>query len=137
MLAAPAHIYIVDDDPSFGRSLRRLLNARGVSADHFESAKAFLDSVPPDRKEGIVFVDIRMPDCDGFALMDEMHARGYRMPVIVITAHARNDTHKIAMKRGAAGFLEKPFNERLLLDLIESLNRGLKRRKFSGVRISD
>jgi FixJ family two-component response regulator len=124
MLAAPAHIYIVDDDPSFGRSLKRLLSARGISADYFESAMAFLDSVPPDRKEGIVVVDIHMPDCDGFGLIDKMDARGYRMPVIVITAHAREDTQKIAKERGAMGFLEKPFDERKLLDLIESQDKG-------------
>ena len=124
MLAAPAHIYIVDDDPSFGRSLKRLLSARGIRADYFESVKAFLDSVPPDRKEGIVVVDIHMPDCDGFELIDKMDARGYRMPVIVITAHAWEDTQKIAKERGAMGFLEKPFDERRLLDLIESQDKG-------------
>ena len=125
MRTSPTHIFIVDDDQSFGRSLRRLLNARGISADHFESAVAFLDSVSHDRKKGIVVVDVYMPDCDGFALMDKMHARGYSMPVIVITGSSRSDTRKIARERGAVGFLEKPINQISLLSLIEEQIRNV------------
>ena len=121
MTASPAHIYIVDDDTSFGRSLKRLLNARGLEAVYFQSAGAFLESVPFDRKGGVAIIDISMPECDGFALMDKMNSKGYGIPVILITGHAQINTHKIAMERGALGFLEKPFKEEFLLDLIEPL----------------
>ena len=112
-------IYIVDDNQSFGRSLKRLLNARGISADHFCSAQAFIDSVDSDQK-GIAILDIHMPECDGFVLMDKMDAMGYDMPVIVITGYAKADTENIAMKRGAVGFLRKPFNENSFLNMIET-----------------
>ncbi len=114
-----ARIYIVDDDQSFGRSLKRLLKAREISADYFESAQAFLDSVPSGQ-QGIAIVDIHMPEHDGFWLIGKMHDMGYIMPVIFITAYAEADTRDIAMQRGAVGFLQKPFNEQSLLDLIEA-----------------
>ena len=113
------HIFIVDDDPSFGRSLKRMLEARAFEADHFESAQAFIDSVPSDQ-HGIAIVDLHMPECDGLTLMDKMKELHYIMPVIVVTGHSLADSLAQAMKRGALGFLQKPFNERSLLALIEA-----------------
>ncbi|MCW8800957.1 MAG: response regulator [Desulfobacter sp.] len=113
-------LFIVDDDLSFRKSLQRLLNSRGFLASSFESAWAFLDSVPPGQK-GIAIVDINMPLLDGFSLMDEMRGMGYEMPVILITGHTGPDTRTRAMDQGAVGFLQKPFQERSLMALIEEL----------------
>lgn len=112
------NIYIVDDDQSFGKSLKRLLKSRGISADYFESAQVFLDSVPSGQK-GIAIVDIHMPGFDGFSLMHKMRELHYIMPVIVITGQAQADSRDIAMQKGAIGFLQKPFQEKSLLNLIE------------------
>ena len=114
-----ARIFIVDDDRSFGRSLKRLLNARGIAAEYFGSARAFLDSVPSDQK-GIAVLDIHMPECDGFCLMDKMQEMRYGMPVIVITGHTEAGSRDRAFQRGAVGFLQKPFNQQSLVDLIEA-----------------
>jgi len=114
----PLHFYIVDDDRSFGKSLKRLLNARGIAADYFGSAQFFLDSVPPGQR-GYAIVDIHMPGCDGFALVDKMHELNYRMPVIMITGQTRADSRDLALQKGAVGFLQKPFSEESLLDLIK------------------
>ena len=111
-----AHFYIVDDDVSFGRSLKRLLVGRGLLADYFESAQTFLDSVPSGQ-EGYALVDIHMPDCSGFELMDKMHEMHYCMSVIVITGQTQADTRDIAMQKGAVGFLQKPFSEESLLEV--------------------
>ena len=111
-------IFIVDDDHSFGSSLKFMLNCRGMRADWFDSAHAFLDSVPSGQK-GIVIADIHMPLFDGFSLMDQMKTLGYTMPVILITGQTGPDTRDMAMDRGAAGFLQKPFLERSLLTKIE------------------
>jgi len=118
--AVPGPVYIVDDDASFGRSLKRMLNARGMAAEYYESADAFLAGVPGGRRDGIVIVDLHMPKCDGFALMEKMQDAGYCMPVIVITGQAQPDSKSKALRHGAIGFLEKPFGELALLDLIES-----------------
>ena len=116
------HVFIIDDDLSFGVSLKRLLNARGISADCYSSARSFLEAVPPDRAEGVAVVDIHMPEVDGFALMDSMRTLGYRAPVIMITGQEKATTGQLALERGAIGFLTKPLDEKALLALIEALS---------------
>ncbi len=118
MNALFAHFYIVDDDLPFGKSLKRLLNARGISADYFGSAQCFLDSVPPSQ-HGCAIVDIHMPGCDGFALMDKMRDLHYRMPVIIITGQTSANARDLAFQNGAVGFLQKPFSAESLLELAE------------------
>jgi len=113
-------VFIVDDDRSFGISLQRMLNCRGISADLFDSAQTFLDSVPSGQK-GIAIVDIHMEFQDGFSLLDKMKTLGYTMPVILITGQADSSSRDLAMDRGAVGFLQKPFLERSLMSLIEEL----------------
>lgn len=113
-------VFIIDDDKSFGISLKRMLNCRGISTDWFDSGQAFLDSVPSGQK-GIAIVDIHMAFLDGFSLMDQMKTLGYTLPVIMITGQTGPSTRDMAMDRGAAGFLQKPFLERSLMSLIEEL----------------
>ena len=119
--------FIIDDDPSFGRTLKRSLDRHGHAAYYFGSAQSFIDSVPSGQK-GIAIVDIHMPENDGLSLMRLMRDLNYRMPVILITGHAQADTRELALQRGAIGFLQKPFNGRSLLDLIESAERKTKRK---------
>ena len=108
---------IVDDDLSFGKSLKRMLNARGIPADYFGSAQSFLDSVPPGQR-GYAIVDIHMPGCDGFGLMGKMRELHYGMPVIIITGQAHADARDQAMHSGAVGYLQKPFSGDSLLELV-------------------
>ena len=117
MSVLPPHFYIVDDDQSFGKSLKRMLNARGLFADYFGSAQSFLDSIPASQ-DGYAIVDIHMPVCNGFALIDKMHEMRYDMPVILITGQTLADTRDLAMQKGALGFLQKPFSEESLLELL-------------------
>jgi FixJ family two-component response regulator len=111
-------LYIIDDDQNFGRSLKRLLTTKGFQADYFATAKAFLDSVPAGQK-GIAVIDIHMPGINGFDLMDRMRELYYEMPVIVVTGQTQADSRDLALERGAVGFLQKPFSDSSLLDLIE------------------
>jgi two-component system response regulator FixJ len=111
-------LYIVDDDHNFGRSLKRLLTIRGFQADYFGSAKIFLDSVPAGQK-GIAIIDLHMPGCDGFELVDRMRELHYETPVIMVTGQSQADSRNVALGRGAVGFLQKPFSDFTLLDLIE------------------
>jgi FixJ family two-component response regulator len=108
---------IVDDDLSFGKSLMRMLNARGFSAEYFGSAQSFLDSVPSGQR-GYAVVDIHMPECDGFGLMRKMQEMHYTMPVIIITGQTTADARDLARQRGAVGYLQKPFGGESLLELV-------------------
>jgi len=114
-------VYIIDDDESFGRSLKRLLRSKGLQADCFSSAQSFLDSVPSGQI-GFAIIDLHMPECDGLSLIDKMRELRYEMPFIVITGQTEPDSRDVSLQRGAIGFLQKPFNEQSLLDLIEPQN---------------
>jgi len=109
--------WIVDDDLQFGKSLRRMLNSRGIPAEYFGSAQSFLDSVPPGQS-GYAVVDIHMPVCDGFGLIKKLRELDYGMPVIVITGHVNSHARDQAMQNGAVGFLQKPFSEESLLEVV-------------------
>jgi two-component system response regulator FixJ len=113
----PLCFWIVDDDLSFGKSLKRMLNARGFPAEYFGSAQSFLDSVPPGQP-GCAIVDIHMPSYDGFFLMKKMCDLHYVMPVIIITGQASSDARDRAMQNGAVGYLQKPFSAESLLELV-------------------
>src|SRR5512139_4094247 len=112
-----ACFWIVDDDLAFGKSLKRMLNARGILAEYFGSAQSFLDSVPPGQG-GYAIVDIHMPGCDGFGLLGKMNDLRYEMPVIIVTGQADSSARDLAMQRGAVGYLQKPFSEESLMELI-------------------
>ena len=120
MMQKQIPVFVVDDDLSFRKSLKRLMQSRGFDVSCFESAWAFLDSVPPG-PNGIAIIDINMPKCDGFTLVEQMNELGYGMSVILITGQTGPDTRRLAMDRGALGFLQKPFQERSLMSLIEEL----------------
>lgn len=111
------HCFIIDDDPSFARSLKRLLGVEGIPAHTFTSAQSFLDSVHP-AQSGFALVDIHMPEMDGVQLLEKMRDLHYSMPVIVISGQTARDSRDMAMKKGALGFLQKPFSAESLLELI-------------------
>ena len=115
--------WIIDDDLPFGKSIKRMLNAKGISAEYFGSAESFLDSVPPGQR-GFAIVDIHMPSCDGFGLMARMQGLKYDIPVIMVTGQADSEARAKALQCGAVGFLQKPFSEESLMELITKQESG-------------
>jgi FixJ family two-component response regulator len=113
-------VYIVDDDESVRRGLSRLLKSAGYETEVFSSAQSFLDSVTPDTK-GILILDVRMPDIDGFELQKKMNDLRFKLQTIFITAYAQAGDRERTMEGGAKGFLLKPFSDESLLDLINSI----------------
>lgn len=120
-MAPVSAIFIVDDDVDVRVSLQALLKAEGYAAETFESAMAFLASDAPARR-GCLIADIRMPDMDGLALQEELVRRKAELPVIVVTGHGDVPLAVRAMKAGAVDFLEKPYDEAVLL---ASIRRAL------------
>jgi two-component system, LuxR family, response regulator FixJ len=112
--------WIVDDDLSFGRSLSRQLTAKGMPAEYFGSAQSFLDSVPP-WQSGYAIVNIQMPECDGFTLLKKMRALLYFMPVIFVSEQPDSGGRELTIPNGAVGYLQKPFSEESLLEMVHSL----------------
>ena len=112
-------VCIVDDDASLRRSLRNLLTSVGLRVMTFESAEAFLESA--DRAMvGCLVLDVRMGGMSGIDLLRRLTATGSRTPVIIVTAHADDETRRRALEAGAAAFLEKPVRTAALLDAVRS-----------------
>jgi len=114
-------IFVVDDDDAVRESLRALLESFGFAVREFSSARSFLEAYNPSQN-GCLIVDIRMPGMDGLALQEEITARAWSIPVIVITGHGDVPLAVRAMKAGAIDFLEKPFDDVLL---VEGVKRAL------------
>ncbi len=112
------HIYFVDDDDAYRRSLVRLLASAGYSVESFSSGQGFLDSISVADETGILILDLRMPGMDGFDLQKRMNELASGLQVIIITGDAHPGDRDHAVNAGAIGFLQKPFEEESLLELI-------------------
>jgi two-component system, LuxR family, response regulator FixJ len=110
-------VHIVDDDDAMRDSLAFLLKTAGFAPVTHESAAAFIAALPAARP-GCLVTDIRMPGMSGMDLLGEIARRGHRFPVIVITGHGDVPIAVEAMKRGAADFVEKPFEDDKIISAI-------------------
>ncbi len=116
-MSADYVVHIVDDEESVRKSLAFLLTVEGFTVRLHESAAAFL-KVAPSIRNGCLVTDLRMPDIDGVELLRSLRADGIRIPAIVITGHADVPMAVAAMKAGALDFIEKPFEDQILIDSI-------------------
>jgi two-component system response regulator FixJ len=118
-MGSEAVVHVVDDDVDVRQSLSFLLATAGLPVRLHESATAFLNVVkePPS---GCILTDVRMPGIDGIELLRRVRKRGFSVPVIVMTGHADVPLAVEAMKQGAADFIEKPFDDDLLIVTIRS-----------------
>jgi two-component system, LuxR family, response regulator FixJ len=132
-------VYVIDDDDAVRQSLEFLLKTAGMRVRGFESAKAFLDELPAI-KSGCIITDVRMPEITGIDLLRRLRDDGLDVPVIVITGHGDISLAVEAMKIGAIDFLEKPFDDDLLLAAVRSAlntDAGTARHKAELAEIHD
>jgi FixJ family two-component response regulator len=113
-------VCVVDDDPSVLKSLKRLLGSTGHTVKAFESAREFLDSTIESDGPSCLVLDVMMPEMSGLDLQKEIISREYSMPIIFITALHDIPSSVSAMKKGAVDFLTKPFEEKELLEAIQT-----------------
>jgi two-component system response regulator FixJ len=116
-------VYIIDDDEAMRHSLEFLLGAADFDVTLFESAQAFLDGLS-ELEFGCVVSDVRMPGIDGIEMLRRLKSLQCRFPVVIMTGHGDVPLAVEAMKLGAVDFLEKPFDDDLLIAMVDS---GLKR----------
>lgn len=112
-------VHVVDDDVAVRQSLAFLLSTAGYAVRVHESAVAFLAALP-DVRDGCVVTDIRMPGMDGLELQRQLRTLKVGLPVIVITGHGDIALAVQAMKAGAVDFIEKPFDDEVLLAAIRT-----------------
>jgi len=117
-------VYVVDDDQGMLDSTLWLLESVGLKGVPFTSGRAFLEACDA-LANACVLLDVRMPGMGGLNVQEEMRARGIDLPIIFVSGHADVPIVVRAFKAGAVDFIEKPYNEQLLLD---SVQQALERR---------
>jgi len=101
-------ILIVDDNPNMSTLLSDILEIFDFEGFHADNGKDALDRLRQSKYD-MVFTDLRMPQMDGYDLLDAIKSEHPSMPVVVITGYAVNDTREIELNQKADGFLHKPF----------------------------
>ena len=117
-------LHVIDDDARLREALAFLLEVNGIKARFYETGNAFLDALPVE--EGCLLTDVRMPGITGLELVRELKRRSIDLPVIVMTGHGDISLAVEAMKAGVSDFIEKPFNDEVL---ISALHAACERRK--------
>ncbi len=115
---AQQQVYVVDDDQGMLDSTVWLLESVGLKALPFTSGMAFLDACDPS-SNACVLLDVRMPGMGGLNVQEELRRRGIELPLIFVSGHADVPIVVRAFRAGALDFIEKPYNQQLLLDSVQ------------------
>jgi FixJ family two-component response regulator len=110
-------VFVVDDDDSVRRAVRRLLTSVGLPCETFETATEFLKRTERG-VSGCILLDVRMPGPSGMDLQRMLLAAGHDLPIVFVTGHADVPMTVRAMKAGAVEVLTKPFDDQVLLDAV-------------------
>ena len=121
-------VYVVDDDQSVRDSLRWLIESVNLKVEAYASAQEFLEAY--DREaSGCLLLDVRMPGTSGLELQHRLAGEEYSLPIIIITGHGDVQMAVRAMRDGAVDFVEKPFNDQMLLERVqEALDKDRRAR---------
>ena len=128
MAGSAESVLVVDDDVAIGKVLAALLEQRGYDAAHVTSAEAALEALEKTPYD-VVLTDVRMPGMDGLGLLDAISGRFSGLPVVLITAHGSVALAVEAMKRGAADFVQKPFDKEEIAFVIGKALAASKRER--------
>lgn len=112
------HIAIVDDDDAIRDALSWLFSTRNHSVQLFASAEELLANYNADAF-GCLILDVRMPGMGGMELFSKLQEHAYTPPVVFLTGHGDVPMAVAALKQGAADFIEKPFSDNDIVDLVE------------------
>lgn len=111
-------VYVVDDDAGMLESTQWLLESVGLKVRAYSDGRQFLNDVG-EKLPGCIVLDIRMPGLGGLNVQEELQKRAVDVPIIFVSGHADVPIVVRAFKSGAFDFIEKPFNEQLLLDSVQ------------------
>jgi two-component system response regulator FixJ len=111
-------VHVIDDDDDARDSLAFLLSTEDLSVETYASAQAFL--AVARSAGGVVITDVRMPEVDGLELIRRLDALGVALPIIVITGHADVPLAVEAMKAGVLDFIEKPYDDEIMLGAVRA-----------------
>jgi RNA polymerase sigma factor (sigma-70 family) len=118
-----ATVFIVDDDQGVREAVSLLMESIGLAAEVYASAQAYLAAFDPARP-GCLVLDVRMRGMSGLELQQRLAAEPLHPPIVIITGHGDVPMAVRAVQAGAVDFIEKPFNDQVLLDAV---HRALQR----------
>ena len=118
MRDTPALIAIIDDDASVCRALQRLIRSFGMRTSVFASGELFLLSLASAERPDCALLDVQMPGMNGLEVQRRLALEGIALPLVFITAHEEDGLAERAIAAGAIGFLQKPFTDQSLIELI-------------------
>ena len=122
-------VFVVDDDLSVLRSLRWLIESAHLLVKTFSSGESFLEDFDPS-SPGCLILDIRMAGMNGLDVQQKLIEKGYKLPIIVMTGHGDVPLCTHAFKSGAFDFIEKPADDKVLINQIHAaLAADAKRRE--------
>jgi FixJ family two-component response regulator len=134
MMASTAIVFVIDDDASVRKSLRRLLDAACYKVELFASASEFLARSAHDGPLCVV-VDVRMPELNGIDFQKALIEGGREEQLVFITGHGDIPMCAKAMKAGAVDFLPKPFKPKQLLESVErAVTRSAEQRRRASAK---
>ena len=116
-------VYIVDDDESVRLSTAFVLETVGHRVETYADGAAFLSAVSPEQRAVAIF-DLRMPGIDGAELLLAVRARGWSIPVILVSGHTDETVSAEVLAAGAFDVLEKPYEDNQLLLVIDRALEG-------------
>lgn len=115
---------VVDDEPGIRQLLKQILSDEGFVVTAVASGEEALAAVAREIFD-VVLLDVRLPGMDGLEVLRQLKAGGHRLPVIMISGHATVEQAALAVREGAADFLEKPLGlERVLVTVENVLERA-------------
>lgn len=130
-------VHLIDDDTAILESLGDYLETQGLRVHRHARADTALITLAGDPSRTCIISDVRMPGMSGIELQKALAAQGSQLPLILITGHGDIEMAVSAVKAGAHDFLEKPFNERRLLDAIKKAVTATVARRQHAFRLAE
>jgi FixJ family two-component response regulator len=131
-----AKVFVVDDDLSIRKSLERLFRSVGLDVEVFSTGQDFLVNGLHEGPSCLI-LDVRMPGISGLELQEKLLTRELPMPIIFITGHGNIPMSVRAIKAGAVDFLEKPYDEQVLLDTVQKAIEEHKKQILEQIEIRE
>lgn len=117
-----ARILLVEDDPALSRGLSALLKAAGYSVDPVHDGETALE-LASEEPYALITLDLGLPDLSGFEVLQQLRARGVKVPVLILTARDALDDRVRGLDLGADDYLLKPFEPTELEARVRALLR--------------
>ena len=116
-ITTEAMVHLIDDDEAIRDALGWLFQSRSIATSQWSGAEEFLNDYS-DAMSGCIVLDIRMEGMNGLTCFEQLRSRECSMPVIFLTGHGDVPMAVAALRQGAYHFIEKPFNDNELVDVV-------------------